>query len=785
MSDNVQPAGAPVPAATTTAASSSVPASGTTTPGGTKTARSKRSQKPGRRRKPQEFLTPSGRRVLVALPEDAAALRDKYASVLRENGDASDAPQVEVVVHGSKEHKQYLEETRDHHDTLREKLKSKYGAELLEEWDRVNADFHHVATELENLADHSASLGHNFSKFGYDATLRTFGGDEGHGHGSGGHSGATTANNSRRGSVTPGADDTDDEGSSDGDTPKWHNQGSGTAMQLFKRPTVKQYFHKGLLWRASEETTVQSFELFFDLLYVGIIAVNGDHAAETANGFELLRFVVTFCLSWKIWSDVTQLVSWFSTNDVLQRVEILFLYSCLLAVTANMVQSFYGWPSHSEGASSEATGTGEETSTATEAVLMVARSLLYRRAEEGESGTEESFLSDTYPALVAYYVTARLFMAVYCFITGLLVPLVQGTMYFQTAITTIGAAIWIASIHLPMPVRLACVFVALAFDLFSGSFVVGLFRFARSHSEKNRFARYLSNTLFDFYPAINIEHKVERTNAFIALVLGYSVVGVLYQNTHGYGLNAFLGKAVLGLVQAFIMNWIYFDIDGDNIHVHAIRWRAESAYIWQYTHLIFTLAFILSSAALTRLVVATDCANADAKYLTEMYQERSSPTVSLGLRLYYSTGLGISLFALAVISMCHQHKTAATARLSKTVRLANRCAVAAVFCALPAAQSLTSMQLVSIATGLLTWVLVVEIYGQSCIGDKMFETRTPCGYTARCSQKRLRRALEQAQEEENAHGNAAGRPDEEVVRPMNVDVNVLSQGQKHGAVFME
>jgi hypothetical protein len=32
-----------------------------------------------------------------------------------------------------------------------------------------------------------------------------------------------------------------------------------------------------------------------------------------------------------------------------------------------------------------------------------------------------------------------------------------------------------------------------------------------------------------------------------------------------------LGKAVLGLCQAFVFNWIYFDVDGSNINIHAIR----------------------------------------------------------------------------------------------------------------------------------------------------------------------------------------------------------------------
>ena len=93
---------------------------------------------------------------------------------------------------------------------------------------------------------------------------------------------------------------------------------------------MRQYFHKGLLWRASESAEVASFELFIDLLYVGILAINGDHAADDPNGFELLRFAITFIMSWKIWSDVTVLISWFETDDILQRLSVIFIMACLL-----------------------------------------------------------------------------------------------------------------------------------------------------------------------------------------------------------------------------------------------------------------------------------------------------------------------------------------------------------------------------------------------------------------------------------------------------------------------
>ena len=50
-------------------------------------------------------------------------------------------------------------------------------------------------------------------------------------------------------------------------------------------------------------------------------------------------------------------------------------------------------------------------------------------------------------------------------------------------------------------------------------------------------------------------------NAFVTLVFGYTVVAILYQSTTN-GIDTFFGKAILGLIQAFCFDWIYFEIDG-------------------------------------------------------------------------------------------------------------------------------------------------------------------------------------------------------------------------------
>lgn len=192
----------------------------------------------GRRRRPQEFTLPSGKKVITTLPEDLEDLRRKYSN--------QDEMQVEIVIHGSPEHSSYLRETREHHERRRTKLREEHGPAFAE-WEDVQNRLNSVNSELERLSTNSAGLNANFNKFGYHADVRTYDGDEE----------AETAPASSAASMS--------------DTLSVASSRSGARLgettKLFKRPVVKQWFHQGLLWRASEQAEIQAIELFFDLLY--------------------------------------------------------------------------------------------------------------------------------------------------------------------------------------------------------------------------------------------------------------------------------------------------------------------------------------------------------------------------------------------------------------------------------------------------------------------------------------------------------------------------------------
>jgi low temperature requirement protein LtrA len=175
---------------------------------------------------------------------------------------------------------------------------------------------------------------------------------------------------------------------------------------------------------------------------------------------------------------------------------------------------------------------------------------------------------NTYSQLVAFYLASRMFMGSYCLVISFLIPMVRGMMLMQATVVLIPSSLWIASIYVEMPNRLALIWIAIFLDLCS--LMVGIVFVQNAKIVSKRLGVFLGRA-FEFYPAVNIEHKTERTNAFVTLVFGYSVVAVIYQNAASFGLNAFFGKAVLGLCQAFCFNWIYFEIDGAELFQHAIR----------------------------------------------------------------------------------------------------------------------------------------------------------------------------------------------------------------------
>ncbi|KAG8528058.1 uncharacterized protein KY384_006974 [Bacidia gigantensis] len=594
----------------------------------------------------RKLLHPSGKRIHIA------ATPDEHDRLRKTLGHAEPDENFDVYIHGSKEHKDIVREIHDHHEQRRHHLRTKHG-EVYDEFEHVRDQLDILSEEMHMLTDHGVSLDANFSKFGYDARIRT---------------------------RDPGSDTSSMVSSEKRD---WDaERKKGTAIKFWRKPVVRQYFHKGLLWRASQVEEVASFELFVDLLYVGIIAVIGDTAAEDPTAFGLLRFAITFILGWKMWSDITVIISWFEVDDIFQRICILFVMITLFGFTLNIVEAF-------------------ET---------------------------------TWIMMISFYLASRFFGAVYYFWMGYMLPMIRGHMFVNAFLVLIPGALWIASIQVEYPSRLALIWPAIVLDLFGAVVVIVLKRryIDKPDDDKGQLACQLTRW-FEFMPATNIEHKTERTNAFVTLVFGYSVVALLFQNRAEFGINAFFGKAILGLIQAFAFNWLYFEIDAWDLHTHAIRRHVVSSIAWIFAHLPFIMAYVLAGASLSRLVLATDCEDADAENLVESWAARAEHTheIPIGLRWFYCVGLGVALISMSAISLAHVHKTFEGQRLKKMYRLPVRVSIAIVIICLPLAEDrLSSLGLVATTTCLVVFVLAMDVYGATDSNDPFWRCQKSCQYSA-------------------------------------------------------
>ena len=74
-----------------------------------------------------------------------------------------------------------------------------------------------------------------------------------------------------------------------------------------------------------------------------------------------------------------------------------------------------------------------------------------------------------------------------------------------------------------------------------------------------------------------------------------------------------------------------------------------TATVWLMAHLPFIMGYVLAAASLSRLVLTTDCHNANIEDLTDAYVSKSQTELPTGLRWFYCAGLGIALLCMSML----------------------------------------------------------------------------------------------------------------------------------------
>ncbi|KAK9489784.1 bacterial low temperature requirement A protein-domain-containing protein [Lipomyces doorenjongii] len=297
-----------------------------------------------------------------------------------------------------------------------------------------------------------------------------------------------------------------------------------TPRALFRQPLALQWLEDGKLMKRSEaERQAGRFELFLDLLYVAILANFAENLADDVSGVNLVKYILILTPTWHVWSDLRELMNSFYTDDLAQRVLILWIMVLLV---------IYG---------NNATYVNEDISAmrATVGAYMIARM----------SATTTHLLY----SFASYHHRAQQRLWFCLSIVGLCIYI----------------PLFVESISLRSKIAVASVGIIVEESIW-------VFCYAPAAKKLLR-ARYTT--------AVDIPHEIDRFAAFFIIVLGEFLYSIVVGSPAAIGFNDRLLRAIWTLIIAFCLNWLYVHNDGAMKGVHPLRHSVYAAFLWVVLHL--------------------------------------------------------------------------------------------------------------------------------------------------------------------------------------------------------
>ncbi|GAC73602.1 hypothetical protein PANT_9c00207 [Moesziomyces antarcticus T-34] len=316
---------------------------------------------------------------------------------------------------------------------------------------------------------------------------------------------------------------------------------------LFRRPRALQYFRGNVLVRSNEERSSHRLELFFDLVFVGLIATLAEEAVHEHNGDAIVRYILTYTAAWMVWNYMREIFNAFFVDDLPQRVLVLAVMACLVV---------YG-----------------------------------NNAPSAEELLEESGARAT--AIGSYLVAVGLIFGLLMFYSFYICQY-RIQIRSQATIWILLVGLWIGSIFVSVRACIALVAVALVLEYASWMFFYSpLFkRLAK--------LRYSS--------AVAIEHEIDRFTDFVTLVHGEFLYSVLSGHPARTGVHSGVARVVLTTIVAFVLHGIYCTGAGSKRITHPIRRSMSYAIPFFGLHLPLVSAITLCGDATAELVKENEVA---------------------------------------------------------------------------------------------------------------------------------------------------------------------------------
>lgn len=262
------------------------------------------------------------------------------------------------------------------------------------------------------------------------------------------------------------------------------------------------------------------FELFIDLIWVGIISNLAQHFSDQAFGFDstfhigadVFEFIILFVIAWRIWKDLQEFMSKYHTNDLVERLFVLWI---------------------------------------------IILAMLY--------GNNAPYLLDlrdsSNVAIIIFLVVLGSFIVVETAYAAY-IPSIRREIVLRVALTALTLPLWISATFVANPTKAGLVFAAILVEYLNAAFM------ATPLAE--RLLKQDSSEHFD------ADHWVERIQDFFIIILGEGVMSLIKGSPLGRGITDQAATGVLALLAYYVLSGFYFNGDQSRRYVHAVRrtwWR--------------------------------------------------------------------------------------------------------------------------------------------------------------------------------------------------------------------
>lgn len=373
---------------------------------------------------------------------------------------------------------------------------------------------------------------------------------------------------------------------------------------LVKRPVVRQWIHDGLLYREKGERLPSRFELFFDLMFVGIAHVLADGAVEQATGFNILKFVLEYFPSWSVWMDLRTFLNMSGTDDVTERLALLASMILLAGYSANATALHIIGVNAGAEVPAEGGTIGIHLATHPESERPCdfhdkeCRKMGYYL---GHGYWLESGYESAIHAAIAFYLVLRLCRVLSFLYYGWMLPNFRPSMWMHATVGAIISVIYIPIMFVWSPALIVCLmFVGMCLEMLNPFIVLTLLKCVHQWTK-----RWNKKSLF--IPALSLEHTMERTVQFVIVVIGEMIISSTFvASEDSYGLSPKFGRSSMAICIAFLIIWLYYDADSSRTFQHALRRHSITSALYTAVHFPLTASLILGGSSLGRLIKSTE-----------------------------------------------------------------------------------------------------------------------------------------------------------------------------------